>query len=52
MRLHLPPEESGSTRRTKARGFALDRRKVLLYKSPYDFERVVEGLREAALPEP
>ena len=27
------------------------RRKVLPYKSPDDFERVVEGLRKAGLPE-
>jgi adenylate cyclase len=28
------------------------RRKVLPYKNPDDFERVVEGLRKAGLPEP
>jgi adenylate cyclase len=33
--------------------FSLEhRRKVLPYKNPADFERIVEGLREAGLPEP
>jgi hypothetical protein len=33
-------------------GYSLEhRRKVLPYKNPDDFERVVEGLRKAGLPE-
>ena len=33
-------------------GYSIEqRRKVLPYKNPEDFERVVEGLRKAGLPE-
>jgi adenylate cyclase len=33
--------------------YSLDqRRKVLPYKNPEDFEKLVEGLRKAGLPEP